>query len=84
MNGEHKPGEGAADTSATPGSGHGNERLVRLPEALQAVCLGRTAFLDLVKEGVGPKPVKIGRATFYVWSELQGFIAERIRLSRKG
>lgn len=60
------------------------ERLIRLPEALQAVSLGRTAWLDLVKSGAAPQPVKIGRATFWVQSELQGFIAERIRLSRKG
>ena len=46
------------------------------------VCLGRTAWLDLVKDGTAPQPVKIGRATLWVHSELQGFIAERIRLSR--
>lgn len=62
---------------------HG-ERLIRLPEALQSVSLGRTAWLDLVKGGNAPKPVKIGRATFWVASEVQAFIAERIRLSRKG
>lgn len=60
-----------------------NERLVRLPQCLEAVTLGRTAWLDLVKSGKAPQPVKIGRATFWVWSEVQRFIAERIRLSRK-
>lgn len=59
------------------------ERLVRLPECLQAVCLGRTAWLDLVKSGAAPQPVKIGRATFWVQSEVQRFIADRIRQSRK-
>ncbi|MFM9914319.1 MAG: helix-turn-helix transcriptional regulator [Rhizobacter sp.] len=59
-----------------------NERLVRLHECLQAVSLGRTAWLDLVKEGAAPRPVKIGRATCWVWSEVQAFIAARIRQSR--
>jgi prophage regulatory protein len=81
MNGEHKPGDDTAGASAA--AGNGNERLVRLPDALQAVSLGRTAWLDLVKSGTAPQPVKIGRATFWVWSELQAFIAERIRQSRK-
>lgn len=67
-----------------PAQGRANERLVRLPEALQAVSLGRTAWLDMVKDGTAPQPVKIGRATFWVWSELQGFIADRIRQSRRG
>lgn len=61
-----------------------NERLVRLPATLHAVELGRTAWLDLVKAKAAPQPVKIGRATFWVWSEVQAFIADRIRKSRKG
>lgn len=65
--------------SATQG-----ERLIRLPEALRMVSLGRSAWLDLVKEKKAPQPVKIGRATFYVCSEVQAFIAERIRTSRAG
>lgn len=59
-----------------------DERLVRLPEALRTVQLGRSAFLDLVKSGRAPGRVKIGRASFWVASELQAFIAERIRESR--
>lgn len=77
MNGEHRPGEGDATAHA------GTERLVRLNDCLQAVSLGRTAWLDLVKEGTAPQPVKIGRATMWVWSEVQGFIADRIRQSRR-
>ena len=77
MNGEHKASEGDATTHA------GTERLIRLPECLQAVSLGRTAWLDLVKEGTAPQPVKINRATLWVWSEVQAFIADRIRQSRR-
>lgn len=76
MNGEHQSGAGDATAHA------GTERLIRLPECLQAVSLGRTAWLDLVKAGTAPQPVKIGRATCWVWSEVQAFIADRIRQSR--
>lgn len=79
MNGEHKPGDGA-------GSAHGgrdDERLIRLPDCLQMVRIGRTAWLDMVKDGQAPRPVHIGRATFWVASEVQAFIAERIRRSRR-
>ena len=60
-----------------------DEQLDRLPAVLQVVQLGRTAWLDLVKARRAPQPVKIGRATFWVHSEVQRFIAERIRESRK-
>lgn len=76
MNGEHQPGEGDAAPRV------GGERLVRLPECLQAVSLGRTAWLDLVRVGAAPQPIRIGRASCWVWSEVQAFIADRIRQSR--
>lgn len=71
---------------ATPHESNGDrpgaERLIRLPETLETVSLRRTAWLDLVKSGEAPQPVKIGRATFWVASEIQAFIAARIRQSR--
>lgn len=76
MNAERQLGEGSAAPLA------GAERLVRLPECLQAVSLGRTAWLDLVKAGAAPQPIRIGRASCWVWSEVQTFIADRIRQSR--
>jgi prophage regulatory protein len=54
------------------------ERLVRLPECLHIVGMGRSAWFDLVKAGTAPQPVKIGRAALWVTSELQRFIADRI------
>jgi predicted DNA-binding transcriptional regulator AlpA len=60
------------------------ERLVRMPATLHALELRRTAWLEVVKSKQAPQPVKIGRATFWVWSEVQAFIADRIRKSRKG
>ena len=66
-----------------PAASRADEQLDRLPAVLQVVQLGRTAWLDLVKARRAPQPVKIGRATFWVHSEVQRFIAERIRESRK-
>lgn len=61
------------------------ERLMRLQSTLHAVELGRTSWLELVKAKQAPQPVRIGgcRATFWVASEVQRFIADRIRQSRK-
>ena len=77
MNAEKTPDDRDALTSAA------TERLMRLPECLEVVSLGRTAWLDLVRNGAAPQPVKIGRATCWVHSEVQGFIAGRIRQSRR-
>ncbi len=58
------------------------ERLIRLPEVLRTVSFGRTAWLDLVKAGDAPQPIKIGRATFWQASELQAWIAASVRAAR--
>ena len=62
----------------------GTDRLIRLPTVLQTVQGGRTWWLDLVKAGKAPASVKIGRATFWQASELQAWIADRVRESRGG
>lgn len=74
----------SADESK-PGAPAGNptdERLVRLPTVLHTVQTGRTMWLDLVKAGKAPAPVRIGRATFWQMSALQAWIADRVRESR--
>jgi prophage regulatory protein len=43
---------------------------------------GRTSTLDDVKAGAFPKPIKIGSASLWVHSEVDAWIAERIRQSR--
>ena len=57
-------------------------RLLRLPAALNLVGLGRTAWLDLVREGRAPQTIKIGRATFWVEAELAAWLREQIRSNR--
>lgn len=79
MNGEHKNGGGAAAAPAPEA-----ESLLRLPQVLATVGLGRTAWLDLVRTGAAPAPVHIGRAVAWPMSDVQAFIRQRIRQSRGG
>lgn len=78
------PPSTASQTPGEPRAASAPERLHRLPSTLGMVALGRTAWLDLVKARQAPQPVKIGRATAWLESELQQFIAERVRASRRG
>ena len=57
---------------------------MKLPEVLATTKLCRTAWFDLVKRKKAPGPIKIGRAAFWVHSELQAFVAEVIRQARSG
>ena len=59
------------------------ETLLRLPQVLATVGLGRTAWLDLVRTGAAPAAVHIGRAAAWPSSEVQAFIRQRIRQSRE-
>jgi len=79
MNGEHKTGDGAAPA----GAAH-PDRLLRLPQVLATVGLGRTAVLDRVKSGAFPAPLKVGRATLWPESLVQRWVAARILESRGG
>lgn len=68
----------AAEADAPVPSG----RLLRLPRTLDRVGLQRTAWLELVRQGKAPKPIKIGRATLWLESEVQQFISDRVRQHR--
>jgi prophage regulatory protein len=69
-------------TNMPPGTAQ-PERLLRLNEVLFATGRGRTATLDDVKAGRFPAPVKAGRATLWAESEVQAWIAERLRSHRR-
>ena len=47
---------------------HKSERLLRLPQVLDRVGYKRSRFLDLVRQGVFPKPIKLG-ARAVAWPE---------------
>lgn len=60
------------------------DQLLRLQAVLAIVQGGRTWWLDLVKADKAPRSVKIGRSTFWLASEIQAWIADRVRDSRTG
>ena len=59
-----------------------SQRLIRLPHVKQMVGLGTTAIYDRIKQGSFPKPIKLGRMSMWVESEVQKWIAERIYQGR--
>lgn len=59
-----------------------DERLLRLPAVLALTGRGRTATLDDVKAGRFPRPIKVGAASMWLHSEVQAWIAARVRDSR--
>lgn len=53
-------------------------RLIRLPEVLSRTGKGRTSWLDAVKSGAAPRPVKIGaRSVAWDSCEVDNWIANR-------
>ena len=67
---------------ATPTAG---ETLLRLPQVCARLGLGRSSLYALVQRGELCPPVKLGaRASAWPASEIDAFIADRIRQSRKG
>ena len=60
------------------------ERFLRLPAVLELTGRGRTAWLDDVKAGKAPAPIKMGSASAWLLSEVSAWMAERIRESRCG
>ena len=59
-----------------------NQRIIRLPEVRNLVGLGRTAIYGKIKIGDFPKPVKLGRVSGWVESEVQAWINSKIIASR--
>lgn len=58
------------------------ERFLRLPAVLELTGRGRTAWLDDVKAGKAPAPIKMGSASAWLFSEVTAWMADRIRESR--
>lgn len=53
--------------------------MIRLPEVKRLVGLGTTAIYEKMKHGEFPKPVKIGRLSAWIESEVQEWITQMIR-----
>jgi prophage regulatory protein len=59
-----------------------NQRIIRLPQVRDLVGLGKSAIYGKIKAGDFPKPVKLGRVSGWVESEVQAWINSQIMASR--
>ncbi|MDH2240193.1 AlpA family transcriptional regulator [Pigmentiphaga sp. GD03639] len=60
------------------------ESLLRLERVMDRVGLGRTSIYDEVKAGTFPRPVKRGKRSLWVESEVDAWIAGAITEYRTG
>ena len=58
-------------------------RLIRLPQVLDRVGLGRAAVYERVKAGTFPAPIKIGAASAWVEEEVDEWIAAQVTAARQ-
>ena len=56
--------------------------LLRLDQVLVAMPLSRTTFINMVKRGDFPKPIKIGRVCFWIENEVQAYLRQKAAESR--
>ena len=57
--------------------------LVRLPQILKILPISKSKFWQLVKSGEFPKPIKIGRSSFWTIEQVQIFIREKTMQANK-
>ena len=55
--------------------------LMRIPQILEVMPISKSKFWLMVQKGEFPKPIKIGRSSFWTIEQVQGFIQERTRQS---
>ena len=60
-----------------------SQRLIRLPQVKTMVGLGTTAVYDKINKGEFPRPIKLGRSSRWVESEVQAWIFQQIQTSRE-
>lgn len=53
-------------------------RIIRLPEVIARVGLGRTAIYDRIRAKTFPEPVKLGRASGWVEAEVSAWLQKQI------
>lgn len=59
------------------------KNLIRMPEVLKRIGLGKAWVYRLISQGAFPKPVKIGsRSVAFIESEIDEWINQRIAESR--
>ena len=53
--------------------------LMRIPQILEVMPVSKSKFWLMVQKGEFPKPIKIGRSSFWTIEQVQTFIQERTR-----
>ncbi len=59
-----------------------SKRLLRLPGVKDKTGLKRSPIYELIKRDKFPAPIKIGRSSFWVESEIDSWIEQRIQQDR--
>lgn len=54
-----------------------NVTLMRIPQILKVMPVSKSKFWLMVQKGEFPKPIKIGRSSFWTIEQVQAFIRER-------
>jgi prophage regulatory protein len=54
-----------------------NVTLMRIPQILKMMPISKSKFWLMVQKGEFPKPIKIGRSSFWTIEQVQAFIRER-------
>jgi prophage regulatory protein len=52
--------------------------LIRIPQILKLMPVSKSKFWLMVQKGEFPKPIKIGRSSFWTVEQVQAFIGERM------
>jgi len=55
--------------------------LMRIPQILEVIPISKSKFWLMVQKGEFPKPIKIGRSSFWTIEQVQTFIRERTKQS---
>ena len=53
--------------------------LMRIPQILKVIPVSKSKFWLMVQKGEFPKPIKIGRSSFWTTEQVQSFIKERTK-----
>jgi len=52
--------------------------LIRIPQILKVMPVSKSKFWLMVQKGEFPRPIKIGRSSFWTVEQVQAFIGERM------
>ncbi len=51
--------------------------LMRIPQILEIMPISKSKFWLMVQKGEFPKPIKIGRSSFWTTEQVQAYLRER-------